>query len=356
MEFAYNKIDQRSEIRDQRSEIRDQRSEPVLLSVITSTFNRADMLKRSVDSVLNQNLKNIEHIIIDNCSTDDTEQLVKNIQAKDPRVIYIKNTISVRQEENRGRGLTKARGKYIAFIDDDDYYTDMDFFKRAVEIFENNPEKNLAFVAANVEIKNEDSGEISRNDIGATGYMSGMDYIFNPNNDHHKPISTFPAVRKAEYLKQAGLCDKFIFDTNSYYYSALYGGVYLLPDVIGVYVVHNKSQTVGYHKGDDEYIKKFLLAYSECLKQYKELRDILYTRINKKIVSRWYASTIVGFNQWCFISVSKFSERIYMSLKTWRSSGYMPRVIFYFVKAFLRPRLSKITPLKKLYRFLKGKR
>lgn len=88
------------------------------VSVIITTYNRAHLLGRAVESVLKQTYHDFEIIIVDDCSSDDTKEIVRGF--KDHRLRYI------RHEQNRGNaisrnsGIYSARGKYIAFIDDDD--------------------------------------------------------------------------------------------------------------------------------------------------------------------------------------------------------------------------------------------
>lgn len=91
-----------------------------IVSVIISTYNRKGLLKKALQSVLKQSFQDYEVIIIDDCSTDGTGEIKK---FKDERVRYFKT------KENSGHdglpkniGIREARGKYIAFLDDDDIY------------------------------------------------------------------------------------------------------------------------------------------------------------------------------------------------------------------------------------------
>jgi glycosyltransferase involved in cell wall biosynthesis len=92
-----------------------------IISVIVSTFNRSNLLKRAIQSVLNQSFKDFELIVVDDCSTDNTHEVVKSFN--DDRIKYVKT------EQNSGHdglpknlGILKAEGDYISFLDDDDVY------------------------------------------------------------------------------------------------------------------------------------------------------------------------------------------------------------------------------------------
>ncbi len=91
-----------------------------LVSVVMSTFNRAQALPDAIESILKQTFQDFEFIIIDDGSTDDTWNVIQSYAEKDSRIVALRN------ERNKGliyslnRGLDVARGKYIARMDDDD--------------------------------------------------------------------------------------------------------------------------------------------------------------------------------------------------------------------------------------------
>ena len=100
----------------------------VKVSVIMPTYNRANLIARSIKSVLRQTLADFELIIIDDVSTDNTEDLVRGFQ--DSRIKYIKRAVNhlelyraTGQLDNpRNDGLKQARGQYIAYLDSDDLF------------------------------------------------------------------------------------------------------------------------------------------------------------------------------------------------------------------------------------------
>ena len=94
--------------------------EQPIVSVITVTRNRAKLLGRCIDSVLKQTYTNIEHIIIDGASDDDTDEVVGTY--KDERVKYIKLESNWTVVDSLHYGVSQARGKYVTFLDSDDEY------------------------------------------------------------------------------------------------------------------------------------------------------------------------------------------------------------------------------------------
>lgn len=88
------------------------------VSVIIPTYNRATLLPRAVNSVLNQTYRDFELIIVDDGSTDNTKEVIRKY--KDPRIQYIKHDKNKGGSAARNLGIKMAKGEYIAFLDSDD--------------------------------------------------------------------------------------------------------------------------------------------------------------------------------------------------------------------------------------------
>jgi glycosyltransferase involved in cell wall biosynthesis len=84
------------------------------------THNRARLLPRAMTSVLAQTYDNLELLVVDDASTDDTAAAVKAF--RDPRVRYLRLEQSRHAAGARNAGVAAARGEYLAFLDDDDYW------------------------------------------------------------------------------------------------------------------------------------------------------------------------------------------------------------------------------------------
>jgi len=92
------------------------------VSVIVTAYNCAKELPRCLDALINQSLKEIEIICVDDASSDGTTDVVKEYEEKDARVIGVINFENVGASEARNLGLEKASAPYIMFCDGDDYY------------------------------------------------------------------------------------------------------------------------------------------------------------------------------------------------------------------------------------------
>lgn len=93
-----------------------------LVSVIMPTYNCEEHIGASIESVIAQTYKEWELIIIDDCSEDNTNQIVKKYMQIDSRIQYIRNEKNVKAAVSRNIGIEKAKGKYIAFLDSDDLW------------------------------------------------------------------------------------------------------------------------------------------------------------------------------------------------------------------------------------------
>jgi glycosyltransferase involved in cell wall biosynthesis len=91
-----------------------------LVSVVMPTYNRARLLSRAVNSVLDQTYPNFELIVVDDCSTDGTEGVMQGFQ--DDRIRYIRHEKNQGAPIARNTGIRAAKGKYIAFQDSDDVW------------------------------------------------------------------------------------------------------------------------------------------------------------------------------------------------------------------------------------------
>jgi len=92
------------------------------VSVVIPAYNAADTLPRAIESVLNQTHENLELIIVDDASEDNTEEVVRKYQQKDSRLKYIKHEVNKERSAARNTGIKNAKMPYVAFLDSDDQW------------------------------------------------------------------------------------------------------------------------------------------------------------------------------------------------------------------------------------------
>ena len=96
--------------------------ESALVSVIIPTFNSAQFIAEAIQSVQVQSYSNLEIILVDDCSIDDTKTIISRFAAADTRIQSIELVVNSGTGVARNVGLEKAKGKYIAFLDADDLW------------------------------------------------------------------------------------------------------------------------------------------------------------------------------------------------------------------------------------------
>ncbi|MCG2610861.1 glycosyltransferase [Flavobacterium sp. SM15] len=172
-------------------------------SIVTITHNRAHLIGKTIQSVLNQSYSDFEHIIIDDGSTDETEIVVKNFN--DKRIKYFQYPKNDKRSYLRNEGIRKATGTILCFLDSDDLWTS-DKLETLRTIFNQNPEisfviHNIAFLPA-IEVQEKIFTKFQNDYKG---------FVLNEVlNDDILPFPTF-SIRK-EALDKIGLLDENLLD------------------------------------------------------------------------------------------------------------------------------------------------
>ena len=194
-----------------------------LISVIIPTYNRAEKLIRSINSVTSQSVKDIEIIIVDDGSTDNTFECVSNI--KDERIRYIKLENNSGGGYARNIGILNAQGDYIAFQDSDDVWYQNKLEVELKKLISNNAD--LVFCKMNRIIDGKSVGIVSKyysegflksgsNVLGiGTPTIIGKTAVFKENLFD----DSFPRFQELELLirltdkYKVYCCDQILMDT-----------------------------------------------------------------------------------------------------------------------------------------------
>lgn len=214
-----------------------------LVSVVLPTYNRADYLKLAISSVLSQDFKDFELVVINDGSTDETENVVASFQ--DDRITYVR-------QKNQGEypatnnGINLARGKYITWIHSDDMWPEGTLSAR-VKGIESDP--TVDFVHGdikNIDEKGEVTGELPAVDWDAP---KAFDEYYKPEEErtqkylvHHTTI-----LFRKEFIEKTGYWDEtlpYAGDTDWMLRALKTGKMKKVPGVLYLYRNHPEARRI----------------------------------------------------------------------------------------------------------------
>ena len=114
------------------------------ISVITASKNGGRFLRQSLDSIWRQSFTDYEHVIADGASTDDTLEILQEYKNKGYNVRWISEP-DKGADEGFYKAMEMAQGEYIMFICTSDGYLDADWFKKCVQVLDNDPEVSMVY-------------------------------------------------------------------------------------------------------------------------------------------------------------------------------------------------------------------
>lgn len=124
------------------------------ISIILPTYNRESAIRQSIESVLTQTYRDFEMIVIDDCSTDQTEHIVKSI--KDERIHYYKLEENSGASAARNTGVSYATSDIIAFQDSDDVWR-ADKLEKQMNYWKEHPEYKMIYCAYLLHRQNDEA-------------------------------------------------------------------------------------------------------------------------------------------------------------------------------------------------------
>lgn len=117
-----------------------------LISIVITTYKRSDKIEGAIKSVVNQTYKNIEIIVVDdNAKLKDERKKTKKIVEKYKDIIYIPNKENLGGALSRNVGIENAKGKFVAFLDDDDKYTE-EKIEKQYQCYEQHKNDNVGLI------------------------------------------------------------------------------------------------------------------------------------------------------------------------------------------------------------------
>ena len=294
-----------------------------IVSVILPVFNGEKFIAKAIESVLAQKKAEFELIVIDDDSTDNTKLVVQKYQKTDNRIKYTLNKYANGPVGKRSPmaarkyGISLSKGKYIAFVDSDDYWCDEYKLKKQVDFLEKN--LDYAVVYTDIYSMNESGKIIDDPHFIQTikkRYTSGYVFFYLLNGSF---VTTPTIMLRKEIIieKKIDICkDWYIYDYWLWLKIALNHKIYFQNEKMVNYRIHSSSLTQ---------IRSFHSSRNQLV-----LYDII-----KEYYSNYYKRSILTKNEKETLSQSLYSLAIGKTLdlraKMWVCSKFLANMEAYYL-------------------------
>jgi glycosyltransferase involved in cell wall biosynthesis len=226
------------------------------LTIIIPTFNRANLLKRALDSIFEQNVKPSTIIISDNNSKDHTKEIVKSFKTHNIKIVYYRHQKNIGMLKNWEFSIGKVRTKYFSVLADDDYLLP-NFIEKGLPQFTQN--KNLGMWSGVTLI--EDSKYLVPSNLKAIHKFHNLD-LLDRMSEH--PASTATMISREKLNAVGGFRKKSasLADLSMMLRIASKFEIKITEDQVAVYTGCSSFDT-------NLYFKNWLPGYIDILKQIK---------------------------------------------------------------------------------------
>lgn len=320
------------------------------VSVLIPSYNYAHYLQEAIDSVLTQTFEDFELIIVDNCSTDNTEELVMEYLQKNRRIQYFKNEENIGMYRNYNQALLLAKGEYIKFLNADDKF-EPTLLEKFVNILDN--DSTISVVTSHRQYFG------SKNDIlipPFTGKVEATTAILT-SLKHGNWIGEPTTVMFRKNNLNLGLFDISLLmfaDQDMWLRYLRFGHLYIIDEVLSYFRIHEEQGTVYLNNENDKQLFNSM-QYAEYLRN-----AILTNRFGHNL----YATDLNQCNK-VLNSYSKILEKLLQEKSTlldslhylYQFSIVKKIVLFSIIPLQVFKYVSKINQTrKKLKIALKGKK
>ncbi len=275
-----------------------------VVSVIMPTYNRADYLKKAVQSVLDQTFSNFEIIIINNYSTDNTLDVISAFNDDRIKVINFKNEGII--AKSRNQGIMQSVGKYVAFLDDDDLWCP-DKLELQIKYMGEHPEFDLIYSNALIIDEHETKKGLLKDSKDAKTGQVFLDLLY----ENFIPVLT--VLMKREIIETNGLFneDPSMRAAEDYEYwlrTSLKFNFGYIDEALTLYRIHSESVSMNTNRPllTQKTLRSFMFYPEVPEKYYKNIAynierlnsdiSVYYWSISDKINARLFAKKYLFFN------------------------------------------------------------
>lgn len=245
-----------------------------LVSIILPVYNGEKYIKQSINSCLNQTYKNIELIIINDCSTDNTSNIINEYAIKDSRICIINNVENKKLPASLNIGHKAAKGDFMTWTSDDNFY-ELDAIELLHEALIKN---NKDLVYSNVTVIKE-NGEVKRD----------IQYNDKENILFGNCIGSCFLYKKEVYMRNKGYNESLFLveDYDFWLRASLHSNFYHLKRTLYKYRLHETSLTNSIHTNS----KKNTLWKNNITKMYNDFVNLI-SKNEREVISQFQTSII----------------------------------------------------------------
>jgi glycosyltransferase involved in cell wall biosynthesis len=203
-----------------------------------SAYNAQKTIEKAINSCLNQSYKDIEVIVVNDCSTDNTKQIVENLVNKDSRIRLINHEVNKGAGLARRTGIESIKGEYMTFLDSDDYLKEGCLEK----LFNALIKYNVDIVTPGF-IITDDKYKVITKRIPDRKVLKGVDK-FKPNKDDTKRFMNPMLIKSSLWDNVTYSHRRFLEDTPTLVQILHYADSILTLDYAGYYYVQNPASLI----------------------------------------------------------------------------------------------------------------
>ena len=254
------------------------------VSIIIPTYNRAHYLEQAIKSVLMQDYSNLEVIVSDNASTDNTQDVIRRF-LYDKRLTYIRNPKNLGSILNWRNALYDySSGEWVLILSDDDYLIDKSYIFKAIELI--NQYQNICLVHANYIIKDENLKKITKTDFNLPEFIDGKAYfLYYRQKDFPHIHSTLTCLFNRVKALEVKAFSKDIYsaDTSLWLRLMLNGNVGFIKDHVAVYRLHQGNESFNIDVNKDIDVLNDLKDIYSLAKKYYFLENDLNKWLGRQV-------------------------------------------------------------------------
>lgn len=249
------------------------------VSVVIPTYNQEKYIAETLESVLNQTYKNLEIVVADDCSKDNTVQIISYYAERDKRIKPLFASHNQGISKNFNRAFDACTGKYVAFLGGDDVMFP-EKIARQVSFLEDN--QDFVLVQHDMELYDEANGKSTLHSQFYHIPTHPLDWVLNSNWLFlKKTVGVLPSscLARKEYYLNGRYDERFKYKhellfTLDDYANSPQGKWHVLPEVYGRYRLHETNFS-RQKENTDLIQKESLMLYEEGMKRYPSLQKEL---------------------------------------------------------------------------------